>query len=95
MLCFSMMIKYLEEASRLVSAAFGAEAPLTLDQIFALLERPPTEDKGDIAFPCFQVAKALRKAPPMIASELAKKLETAKGGSFQWIQPLEIGRAHV
>ncbi|MGZ3669647.1 MAG: arginine--tRNA ligase [Bdellovibrionota bacterium] len=82
------MIQYLEKASRLIFEALGAESPLTREQVFSLLERPPTEDKGDIAFPCFQVAKALRKGPPMIAGELAKKLEAHADKDFQWIRPL-------
>ena len=70
MLWFTSMIRYLDKAARLLAEALGAESPLTEIQIRALLERPPTEDKGDIAFPCFQVAKALRKAPPAIAAEI-------------------------
>ena len=35
------------------------------------LEVPPSSDMGDLAFPCFPLAKVMRKAPPMIASELA------------------------
>lgn len=35
------------------------------------LEVPPSMDLGDYAFPCFPLAKALRKAPPAIAQELA------------------------
>lgn len=29
---------------------------------------------GDIAFPCFPLAKVMRKAPPIIAQELAEKM---------------------
>lgn len=42
--------------------------------VYGMLETPPNPAMGDIAFPCFQLAKALRKAPPMIASELAGKI---------------------
>ena len=38
------------------------------------LETPPDRNLGDFAFPCFKLAKAERKAPPVIASELAAKL---------------------
>lgn len=41
------------------------------------LEIPPDPAMGDYAFPCFKLAKAYRKAPPMIAEELAKKIEVA------------------
>ena len=37
------------------------------------LETPPDRQMGDFAFPCFKLSKALRKAPPIIAAELAEK----------------------
>jgi arginyl-tRNA synthetase len=40
----------------------------------AALEVPPDPQLGDYAFPCFTLAKTLRKAPPLIAKELAGKL---------------------
>ncbi|MCZ6749903.1 MAG: arginine--tRNA ligase [SAR324 cluster bacterium] len=39
-----------------------------------LVERPPDAAMGDYAFPCFVLAKALRKAPPAIAQQLAAAL---------------------
>ena len=39
-----------------------------------LIEIPPRPEMGDFAFPCFQFAKVLRKAPNMIAAELKDKL---------------------
>lgn len=82
------MIQYLEKAARLISDALGAEAPLRYEEVLRLLETPPDTAKGDIAFPCFQVAKALRKGPPMIAGELAQKLQDKLAPDFQWIKPL-------
>jgi arginyl-tRNA synthetase len=38
------------------------------------IEQPRDLSLGDLAFPCFQLAKSLKKAPPAIASELAAKL---------------------
>jgi len=81
------MIRYLERAAYLVSNAIGTEFPLPPERIESLLERPPREEQGDIAFPCFQVAKALRKAPPVIAAEIAAKLQADIGTDFQWIRP--------
>ena len=37
------------------------------------LEIPPSPDMGDYAFPCFQIAKELKKSPVEIAEELVKK----------------------
>lgn len=47
---------------------------LTKENVYNMLETPPNPAMGDIAFPCFQLAKALRKAPPMIAAELTEQI---------------------
>ena len=44
---------------------------LDLESVNRLIEIPPQEDMGDFAFPCFALAKTMRKAPNMIASDLA------------------------
>lgn len=44
-------------------------------RVVAALELPPDPKLGDLAFPCFQLAPELRKAPPKIAAELAERLE--------------------
>ena len=50
----------------------------SLDQeaIFNLLEQPKNSDMGDIAFPAFSLAKVERKAPQMIAAEIAEKINS-------------------
>lgn len=44
------------------------------------IEEPRDPELGDLAFPCFVLAKALRSAPPKIAAELAPKLAEALEG---------------
>lgn len=44
-------------------------------KVLDLMEIPPQPNMGDYAFPCFQLAKVMRKAPNMIAKELAEKVE--------------------
>lgn len=39
------------------------------------IEIPPKSDMGDYAFPCFSLSKILRKAPNIIAAELAPKID--------------------
>lgn len=39
------------------------------------VEVPPNPEMGDYAFPCFKLAKTLKKAPPEIASDLKEKIE--------------------
>lgn len=47
---------------------------LKASEIESLLETPKDSSHGDIAFPCFQLARALKKAPPAIAADLVTKL---------------------
>lgn len=48
---------------------------LDRETVSRILEIPPQEDMGDFAFPCFQLAKLFRKAPNMIAEEVAEKIK--------------------
>ncbi|MGG2092396.1 arginine--tRNA ligase [Bacillus sp. S13(2024)] len=50
------------------------EPILSLQQIAALIETPKQDEFGDAAFPCFTLAKQYKKAPAVIAQELADKL---------------------
>ena len=49
--------------------------PLDLDQITSLIVPAPENIAGDLAFPCFQLAKSLGKAPNLIANELKEQIE--------------------
>lgn len=44
------------------------------------LEQPRDHALGDYSFPCFQLAQALKKPPPGIAAELARKLASSLPG---------------
>ncbi len=52
---------------------------LSVEEIISLIEIPPNTDMGDYAFPCFKLAKVFRKAPNMIAADLAKEIEKTEG----------------
>ena len=43
-------------------------------EIENMFETPPSREMGDIALPCFKLARVMRKAPAMIAKELAEKI---------------------
>ena len=49
---------------------------LEREAIEKAVETPPDEKLGDLAFPCFPLAKVMRKAPPMIAQELKEQLSS-------------------
>ena len=61
--------------NQIANALSKAIPSITVEEILDLIEIPPTPDMGDFAFPCFRLAKTLRKAPPMIAAEIAETLE--------------------
>ncbi|MEM5661027.1 hypothetical protein AAHB62_12505 [Bacillus cereus] len=46
---------------------------LTQKQILDLIETPKQDEFGDAAFPCFSLAKQYKKAPALIAKEVAEK----------------------
>lgn len=52
---------------------------LSKDQIECMIENPPNTEMGDYAFPCFQLAKVLKKSPNSIAVELSNELESIDG----------------
>ena len=49
---------------------------LERDIISKAVETPPDGKLGDLAFPCFPLAKVMRKAPPIIANELKEQLSS-------------------
>lgn len=63
---------------------------LDKETVANILEIPPKADMGDYAFPCFQLAKTLRKAPPMIAADIAEKI-----GNVDIIDRLEVKGAYL
>lgn len=48
------------------------------EELLKTMEIPPEETMGDLALPCFVMAKKLRKNPALIASELVDKLKEQK-----------------
>ncbi|SFS48817.1 arginine--tRNA ligase [Paenibacillus sp. 453mf] len=44
---------------------------LSREEVEAMLEVPPRPVMGDLAFPCYTLAKRMRKAPDVISAELA------------------------
>ncbi|MBR2223195.1 MAG: arginine--tRNA ligase [Christensenellaceae bacterium] len=59
----------------LICSSIAKAAELPIADIEALMETPPDKTLGDFAFPCFKLARTLRKAPPMIAQDIASKIE--------------------
>lgn len=57
-----------------VLKAFKAAIGKTYTPTFEELELPPQAEFGDVAFPCFSLAKGLKRNPSEIATELAARI---------------------
>jgi arginyl-tRNA synthetase len=53
------------------------------NSVIKLLEIPPDQKMGDLAFPCFQLAKTMKKSPVQIATELQSKIILNENSYFE------------
>ena len=60
---------------RHIAARVKAEG-LTENDIYSMIELPPNTEMGDFALPCFKLAKTMRKAPALIAQQIAADYQT-------------------
>ncbi|HHW95123.1 MAG TPA: arginine--tRNA ligase [Mogibacterium sp.] len=58
----------------IASEIFSDELGLSKDEIKSMIEIPSDESMGDFAFPCFRLAKTMRKSPQIIAADIAEKI---------------------
>ena len=65
------MINFKNEIAKIISKITNID----LKEIEGYIEIPPDSNMGDYAFPCFRLAKELKKAPPVIANELKEKID--------------------
>ncbi|MBE6035169.1 MAG: arginine--tRNA ligase [Clostridiales bacterium] len=65
------MINYKKKIAEIICESVEG---LTLEEVMSMVEVPTDTKMGDYAFPCFKLAKALRKAPPLIAKDIAEKI---------------------
>lgn len=60
------MLDYKQELSKKISSITNVDEV----ELETYIEIPPNSEMGDFSLPCFKLAKALKKAPPIIASEI-------------------------
>lgn len=51
------------------------QTTISIEDLYAALETPPDRSLGDLCFPTFGIARALKSAPPRVAAELSAELE--------------------
>ena len=57
-----------------IKKSYGEDESLTADEIANFLEVPKDKKNGDISFPCFKLAKTLKKSPIEIANEIKENI---------------------
>lgn len=60
---------------QIIAKKIAKVVDLSEKELEEYVEVPPNPEMGDYAFPCFKLAKTLRKSPPEIASDLKEKIE--------------------
>lgn len=58
-----------------IADAIAKVVELNSDELYSFIEVPKDSENGDYAFPCFKLAKELRKSPMVIAEEIKEKME--------------------
>lgn len=69
------MIDFKQKIAEQISKATN----LSENEIYGYIEIPTDQKMGDFAFPCFKLAKELKKAPQMIAEDLKEKIKFEDG----------------
>ena len=62
----------------IIAEAISNAVNLDKKEIYSYIEVPKDVQNGDYAFPCFKLAKSLKKAPPLIAKEISENIEIDK-----------------
>lgn len=60
---------------QIIAEKIAKAVELENKEIEQYIEIPPNTDMGDYAFPCFRLAKVLKKSPQIIAEDLKGKIE--------------------
>ncbi len=61
-----------------IANLLSKQVKLSKEEIEKLIEVPKNSEQGDFAFPCFVLAKEIKKSPVEIAKELVNKIKTGK-----------------
>ena len=65
------MIDFKKEIANII---YSEELGLEVEEIVNMVEVPTDKSMGDYAFPCFRLAKVMRKAPPLIAKSIVERI---------------------
>ncbi len=68
-----------------IAGSIAKAAGIDEETVLDMIEIPQDEKMGDFAFPCFKLARIFRKAPQLIAAELAERI--ADEPMFERVEP--------
>ena len=75
---------------QIISKQIAKTTEINEKELESYIETPKDNKNGDYAFPCFKLAKELRKAPPVIANEIKEKIE-----SVEEIEKVEVAGGYL
>ena len=81
------MLNFKNEIAKYIANATNIQQ----NEIESFIEIPKDKNNGDYAFPCFRLAKILKKAPPVIAEEIKEKIEVDE----KYITKIEIAGGYL
>ncbi len=73
-----------------IAKAIGKASSLDYTEVLSGIEIPPNSQMGDYAFPCFRLAKTLKKSPQIIAQEISQNIIKP-----DFIERIEIQGAYI
>ena len=71
---------------KIIAETIAKVVNLDKKELESYIEIPKDINNGDYAFPCFRLAKELKKAPPMIANDIKEKIQIKE----QYIKKVEV-----
>lgn len=81
---------------KIIAEKISSVTQINKEELETYLEIPKDTKNGDYAFPCFRLAKELKKAPPTIATEIKEKLDfEEKIDDKNAVQKVEIAGGYL
>ncbi len=80
----------LKDFKQIIAKQISKTIDINEEELESYIETPKDSKNGDYAFPCFRLAKELRKAPPAIANEIKEKIE-----AVEEIEKIEVAGGYL
>ena len=80
----------MKDFKQIIAKQISKTIDINEEELESYIETPKDSKNGDYAFPCFRLAKELRKAPPAIANEIKEKIE-----EVEEIEKIEVAGGYL